>query len=199
MPPPRSVPKRPSRSRPKIPPFAAGNEASSGEFALQAKGYIITAHQILVSPKVNGMIVKLNIIESQRVKKDDILAELEDTFYRAERDRTKASLLQAKARLSRCKADHARAETLLPTKAMSQVRFRSFARPTAMRRRRPRNWPRPNWTKPSGNSATASSAHRFPEPSSRKTPRKEAWSIRLPCRGSSVSAKWPTFPISKSI
>jgi HlyD family secretion protein len=102
---------------------AAGNEASSGEFALQSKGYIITAHQILVSPKVNGMIVKLNIIESQRVKKYEILAELEDTFYRAERDRTKASLMQAKAHLDRCKADHARAETLLPTKAMSQADF----------------------------------------------------------------------------
>ena len=102
---------------------AAANEASSGEFALQSKGYIITAHQILVSPKVSGMIVKLNIIESQRVKKDEILAELEDTLYRAERDRTKASLAQAKAHLERCKADHARAESLLPTKAISKSDF----------------------------------------------------------------------------
>jgi hypothetical protein len=39
------------------PTVTVGSEASSGEFALQAKGYIITAHQILVSPKVNGMIV----------------------------------------------------------------------------------------------------------------------------------------------
>ena len=33
--------------------------ASSGSVALEAKGYIIPAHQILVSPKVNGMVVKL--------------------------------------------------------------------------------------------------------------------------------------------
>jgi HlyD family secretion protein len=97
--------------------------ASSGEFALQAKGYIITTHQILVSPKVSGMIVKLNIIESQRVEKGDILAELEDTLYRAERDRTDASLLQANARLTRCEADHERAKTLLPKNAMSQADF----------------------------------------------------------------------------
>jgi HlyD family secretion protein len=101
----------------------AANEASSGEFALQSKGYIITAHQILVSPKVSGMIVKLNIIESQRVKKDEILAELEDTVYRAERDRTKASLAQAKAHLERCNADHVRAESLLPAKSISKSDF----------------------------------------------------------------------------
>jgi RND family efflux transporter MFP subunit len=102
---------------------APAEKASSGEFALQAKGYIITTHQILVSPKVSGMIVKLNIIESQRVKKSDVLAELEDTLYRAERDRAQANLMQAKAHLTRCKSDHARAETLLPTKSMSQSDF----------------------------------------------------------------------------
>ena len=49
-----------------VPPAAAGT-ASSGDLALEAKGYIIPAHQILVSPKVGGMVVKLRIIESQRV------------------------------------------------------------------------------------------------------------------------------------
>jgi HlyD family secretion protein len=99
---------------------AAANSASSGGFALESKGYIITAHQILVSPQVGGMIVKLHIIESQHVKKDDVLAELEDTQYKAERDRAKANLALAKAHLARCITDHARAETLLPNKAISQ-------------------------------------------------------------------------------
>jgi HlyD family secretion protein len=102
---------------------AAAKQASSGEYALQSKGYIITAHQILVSPKVNGMIVKLNITESQPVKKGEILAELEDTYYCAERDRAKAALAQAKAHLERCKADHTRAESLLPTKSISKSDF----------------------------------------------------------------------------
>jgi HlyD family secretion protein len=111
-------------------PTAAGNSTapvadagSSGGFALEAKGYIIPAHQILVSPQVGGMIVKLRIIEAQRVKKNEILAELEDTQYRAERDRTKANLAQAKARLARCLSDHARAESLLPKNAISQSDF----------------------------------------------------------------------------
>ena len=45
--------------------------ASSGAVVLEWTGYIIPAHQILVSPKVNGMVVKLRITESQRVKKGE--------------------------------------------------------------------------------------------------------------------------------
>ncbi len=82
-------------SRP-TPPTAA----SSGALALEAKGYIIPAHQILVSPKVGGMVVKLRIIESQRVAKDEVLAELEDTEFRADRDRAKAMLESAHQNLS---------------------------------------------------------------------------------------------------
>jgi HlyD family secretion protein len=73
--------------------------ASSGNVVLEAKGYVIPAHQILVSPKVSGMVVKLWIIESQRVRKGDVLAELEDTEYRAERDRAKAFLESARHNL----------------------------------------------------------------------------------------------------
>jgi HlyD family secretion protein len=97
--------------------------ASSGQFALEAKGYIIPAHQILVSPKVNGMVVKLRIIESQRVTKNEILAELENTEFRADRDRAIASLAQAKARLGRCLLDYTRAKELLPKNAISQSDF----------------------------------------------------------------------------
>ena len=97
--------------------------ASSGDFALESKGYIIPAHQILVSPKVNGMVVKLRITESQRVRKNDVLAELEDTEFRTDRDRSKANLLQAKAHLERCELDYARAKDLFPKHAISHADF----------------------------------------------------------------------------
>ncbi len=74
--------------------------ASSGSVALEAKGYIIPAHQILVSPKVNGMVVELRITESQRVQKGDVLAKLEDTEFRAERDRAKAMLESTRQNLA---------------------------------------------------------------------------------------------------
>ena len=104
-------------------PVAPAATASSGQFALESKGYIIPAHQILVSPKVNGMVVKLRIIESQRVRKNDVLAELEDTEFRADRDRAKANLLQAKAHLARCELDYSRAKELFPKHAISHADY----------------------------------------------------------------------------
>jgi multidrug resistance efflux pump len=73
--------------------------AASGGIALESKGYIIPAHQILVSPKVNGMVVKLRIVEGMRVAKGDVLAELEDIDYRADRDGAKAFLEAAQKNL----------------------------------------------------------------------------------------------------
>jgi multidrug resistance efflux pump len=78
----------------------AAAAASSGEIVLESKGHIIPAHQILVSPKVSGMVVKLLITESQRVGRGDVLAELEDTEYRSDRDRAAAALETAKQNLA---------------------------------------------------------------------------------------------------
>jgi HlyD family secretion protein len=119
--------------------------------ALESKGYIIPAHQILVSPKVGGMIVKLNIIESLRVKKGDELARIEDTEYRADRDRAvaalesarqnfaelqhgfrpeeikqaEAELAESEAQLVQLEADYKRAAELLAKKVLSQEQFDS--------------------------------------------------------------------------
>jgi HlyD family secretion protein len=96
-----SQPAQPSKPAATAPVAVPAQEvASSGGVALEAKGYIIPAHQILVSPKVGGMVVRLRITESQRVAKGEVLAELEDTEYRAERDRTKAALESAKQSLA---------------------------------------------------------------------------------------------------
>jgi multidrug resistance efflux pump len=65
--------------------------ASSGEVVLERKGYVIPAHQILVSPKVAGMIEKLFIEEGMRVKKDQVLAQLETTDYQTDYDHARAN------------------------------------------------------------------------------------------------------------
>lgn len=70
--------------------------AADGPVLLESKGYIIPAQQILVSPKVSGMIVRLPIREGMVVKKGDELAQLEDTDYQADVARAKASLALAK-------------------------------------------------------------------------------------------------------
>lgn len=62
-------------------------------------GYIIPAHQILVSPKVSGMVMKLKVEEGLRVKKGDVLAVLETVDYDADLRRSQATLQLSRKRL----------------------------------------------------------------------------------------------------
>lgn len=78
---------------------AASAPSPDGEIVLESKGYIIPAHQILISPKVTGMIVSLHVQEGQRVTKEAVLARLESVDYEAELNRAKATLALAKERL----------------------------------------------------------------------------------------------------
>lgn len=71
-----------------------------GEIALESKGYIVPAHQILVSPKVSGMVIKLSLEEGARVKKDEVLARIESTEYQADFDRATANVALAKQKLA---------------------------------------------------------------------------------------------------
>jgi multidrug resistance efflux pump len=73
--------------------------ASSGEVALESKGWIIPVHRIQISPKVSGMVMKLNIEEGKRVKKGEVLAELETVDYLADRDRAQAALEMSRKKL----------------------------------------------------------------------------------------------------
>ncbi|HEV3119588.1 MAG TPA: efflux RND transporter periplasmic adaptor subunit [Gemmataceae bacterium] len=71
--------------------------ASSGEVVVERKGYVIPAHQILISPKVSGMIIQLGngkrpLEEGMRVQKDEVLAVLESVDYQADYDHSKATV-----------------------------------------------------------------------------------------------------------
>lgn len=82
-------------------PGTPGSVAATGEVALESKGYIIPVHQIQVSPKVSGMVIKLTpesfggkggIEEGRQVVKGEILAQLETVNYQADRDKLRAVL-----------------------------------------------------------------------------------------------------------
>lgn len=77
--------------------------AASGDVALEAKGYIIPAHQIQVSPKVSGMVEELYIEEGKSFKKGDTLAVLEKKNYEYAVDRAKAQQSRAQAALEAAK------------------------------------------------------------------------------------------------
>jgi len=113
------------------PPAAAAKSAAAGAAAkvsgsdkdqkivLESKGYIIAAHQILVSPKVSGTVTRLTIEEGSRVKKGDILAELEDIDYRTDRDRYVAERESARHKLLELERGN-RPEEIAQTKAQLQ-------------------------------------------------------------------------------
>jgi len=137
-----SAPRESDRSTSPNP--TAAPPASKGDVVLEAKGYIVPAHQILVSPKVNGMIVKLNVEEGRRVTKGDVLAVLESTDYSADCERAKANvrLMREKLRelengnrpeeIKEAEADLQEAEAIVPQleaeyKRTAELRRRSSA------------------------------------------------------------------------
>ncbi len=81
------------------PPKTQAAVAEVGQVALESKGYITPAHQILISPKVNGMVMSLNFEEGLRVAKGDVLAELESVDYQADVKRAEAMLESCKQKL----------------------------------------------------------------------------------------------------
>src|SRR6266540_5443378 len=81
---------------------ASAKKADSKDIALQAKGYIIPAHQIQVTPEVAGKIEWLHpdFEEGRRFEPWMVLARLKTVDYRADVARAKASLAMAQKNLA---------------------------------------------------------------------------------------------------
>lgn len=100
--------------------------AAGGPIALEAKGYVIPRRQILVSPQVNGRLLKVMFEEGQRVERGQVLAEIETTDYLADHQRALAAVDSAQQRLqelesgnrpeeiAQAEAELAEARALLP-------------------------------------------------------------------------------------
>ena len=82
----------PASAPPALPPGAEGG------IVLEASGYIIPAHQVLVSPQVSGRLVEVSIEEGQRVASGQVLAVIEQTDYAADVARAEAALELARQR-----------------------------------------------------------------------------------------------------
>lgn len=88
-----------SGESPRLPPGASPKAeitttraaADPSGLVLERKGYVIPAQKILVSPKVGGMLISLNAKEGTRVAKGDVLAQIENTEYQADYDRSAAT------------------------------------------------------------------------------------------------------------
>src|SRR5579862_5045861 len=84
------------------PSSGSADVATSGEVVLESKGYITPIHQILVSPKVSGMLKKVHprLEEGAHFEANTVLAEIEKDEYQAEYDKALGLLSSAKERLN---------------------------------------------------------------------------------------------------
>lgn len=77
----------------------AGATAARGASTLDASGYIVARRQATVSSKITGKVVEVLIEEGQRVKKDEVIARLDDSNYRTGYEQAKAQVAQARANI----------------------------------------------------------------------------------------------------
>lgn len=86
-------------------------------------GQIQPEVQVKVSAKVAGKILKLHAEEGNRVKKGDLLAELDQEQYLAGRDRASSNVLSMKANEKKLKSDMIRAEELKSKGLSSEAEY----------------------------------------------------------------------------
>jgi HlyD family secretion protein len=79
---------------------SAGSKESKIEISLEAKGYIVPFSLIQVSPKISGTVMKLYIKEGMAVKKNELLAEIEDIEYKADLDHSVGAVESAQGRVN---------------------------------------------------------------------------------------------------
>ena len=90
-------------------------------------GHTEAVNKIMVQAMVTGYLDKIKFKEGDDVKEGDPLFQIDPRTFQDQYDLARANLLQAEAHLSRLKADYRRAESLLPTRAISQEDFDKVA------------------------------------------------------------------------
>ena len=72
---------------------------AQGYTVLNATGYVVAQRKAAVASKATGRLVWLGVEEGSRVKKDEVIARLEDLDVRAAREQSAANVMVAKANL----------------------------------------------------------------------------------------------------
>ncbi|MGH8212987.1 MAG: efflux RND transporter periplasmic adaptor subunit, partial [Rhodanobacteraceae bacterium] len=81
-------------------PAAAGDSAA----VLQATGYVVARREATVSAQITGTLTQVLIEEGEHVKKDQVLARLDDSGYKAGLDAAKAQSAAAQAQAGQAQA-----------------------------------------------------------------------------------------------
>jgi len=87
-------------------------KGSSAPAVHTATGKIVSDHLVKIATKVSGQITQLMFEQGDRVEKGQVIAKIEDVFYRARRDNAKASYEEQKARLDFARSNFERIKSL---------------------------------------------------------------------------------------
>jgi HlyD family secretion protein len=98
---------------------------------LTATGKIVSDHQVEVFTKVSGQIVALHFEQGDRVKRGQILAEIEDIIPRARRDEVASQIARGRAKLEYDKINLARTERLAKIQQASEIELADARRAAA--------------------------------------------------------------------
>jgi RND family efflux transporter MFP subunit len=80
---------------------------------LNATGYVVAQRKAAVASKATGRLMWLGVQEGSRVKKDDVIARLEDLDVKATREQAAANVQVARANLTQGQAEQKDAESAL--------------------------------------------------------------------------------------
>jgi len=72
---------------------------------LNASGYVVAQRKAAVASKITGRLVSISVEEGNRIRKGDIVAQLESDDTAAAKDQASANLRAAKANLQQAKAE----------------------------------------------------------------------------------------------
>ena len=85
----------------------------------------IEGHAVLLAPKESGFITKVNVDQGQKVKKDEILIEIDERDYQNALKQSKANLISLIAKLSDAEVNFKRTEKLFKIGAATQQQYDS--------------------------------------------------------------------------
>ena len=91
-------------------PGASGSSGGARATSVTANGYVVARTRASVSSKVPGRLAFLGVDEGSYVKRDQVIARLENADYQAQVAQADANISTSRARLAEAQADHAQLE-----------------------------------------------------------------------------------------
>lgn len=85
----------------------------------------VEAHTVLLAPKVGGFVAKVNVAEGQKVKKDEVLVELDERDYQNTLIQARSELSSMQAKMKDAEKNYHRLSQLFSNGAISQQQFDS--------------------------------------------------------------------------